>query len=321
MSTIDETRLLVKVARLYYEQNLTQQEIAGMLRISRPKVSRLLQQARDERIVQIVVVAPQGVFADLERSLEQRFGLKEAVVAEISPGASPAITARELGAAAAEYLCRVVQDGDVLGLAWGVTLAATVDALPTETKRNVRVAQIIGGLGEPSAEVHATGLARRVAQAFGATLSLLPAPGVVGNAEVRKILLSDPHISHALQQAAQASLLLVGIGAPTPDAVLLRDGDILSWEEVRGLTDRGAVGDIALRFFDINGEPIRSEIDERVIGLDLDTLRSRPHVIGVAGGPAKFAPILGAVRGKLINVLVTDHLTAEQLLAAPEHQR
>lgn len=317
MSSIDDIRLLVKVARLYYEQNLTQQEIAGMLRISRPKVSRLLQQARDERIVQIAVIAPQGVFADLERALEQRFGLKEAIVAEVSPGGSAAATTRALGAAAADYLTRAVQDGDTIAVSWGVAIAATVDALPTDPKRGVRVVQLIGGLGEPSAEVHATGLARRVAQAFGATLSLLPAPGIVGSAQVRQILLGDAHISQALTQAAAADIVLVGIGAPTPDAVLLRDGDIISWDEVRGLTDRGAVGDIALRFFNVQGEPIPSEIDERVIGLDLDTLRGRPHVVGVAGGPAKFAPILGAVHGRLINVLVTDQLTAEQLLAAP----
>lgn len=317
MSTTGDTRLLVKVARLYYEQNLTQQEIAVLLRLSRPKVSRLLQQARDEHIVQISIIAPSGVFADLERELEQRYGLKEAIVVETSPDERAAGIARTLGSAAAEYLTRTVQDGDTIAVSWGVTVASTVDALPATPRHGVRVVQLIGGLGEPSAEVHATGLASRVAQAFGASLTLLPAPGIVGSAQVRQILLGDPHINQAITQAAAANIVLVGIGAPTPEAVLLRDGDIISWDEVRGLTDRGAVGDIALRFFTAQGEPVSSEIDERVIGLDLATLRSRPHVVGVAGGPAKLAPILGAVRGKLINVLVTDQHTAERLLAAP----
>lgn len=313
----DTLRLMVKTAKLYYENGQNQQSIARQLHLSRPKVSRLLQQARDQGIVQIAIVPPPGVFADLEREIELRFGLKEVVIVETSDYGSHTVVAREIGAAAAEYFGRVVQDGDVVGLSWGTTLAAMVDALAPQRTQNVRVVQILGGLGEPSSEVHATDLARRVAQALGASLRLLPAPGIVDSPQAREILQADRHIRQALDLAARADLVLVGIGAPTPEAVLLRDGSIITWDEVRSLMGQGAVGDIALRFFDIRGNPVISEIDDRVIGVDLMTLRALPRVVGVAGGRDKFSVILGAVRGRFINVLVTDHITAQKLLAEP----
>jgi len=311
----DTLRLLVKAAKLYYENGYSQQAIAEQLRISRPKVSRLLKQARQERIVQIKVVPPSSVFADLERQIELRFGLKEAIVVETADYDSQAVVTRDLGTAAAEYFSRVVRDGDVVALTWGRTLAATVDALVPERRQNVRVVQILGGLGEPSAEVHATGLARRVAEALGASLTLLPAPGIVDTKEARQILQADTHIREALELGRRADLTLVGIGAPTPGAVIFSHSNIITWDEVRTLINHGAVGDIALRFFDIHGNPVPSDIDERVIGIDLATLRTLPRVVGISGGREKYHAILGAVRGRFINVLVTDHITARKLLA------
>jgi len=283
----DTLRLLVKAAKLYYENGYSQQAIAEQLRISRPKVSRLLKQARQERIVQIKVVPPSSVFADLERQIELRFGLKEAIVVETADYDSQAVVTRDLGTAAAEYFSRVVRDGDVVALTWGRTLAATVDALVPERRQN-------------------TGLARRVAEALGASLTLLPAPGIVDTKEARQILQADTHIREALELGRRADLTLVGIGAPTPGAVIFSHSNIITWDEVRTLINHGAVGDIALRFFDIHGNPVPSDIDERVIGIDLATLRTLPRVVGISGGREKYHAILGAVRGRFINVLVTD---------------
>jgi DNA-binding transcriptional regulator LsrR (DeoR family) len=179
---------------------------------------------------------------------------------------------------------------------------------------NAKVVQIIGGLGQPEAEVHATDLCHRLARALGSQLTLLPAPGIVATEQARAVLLTDLYVRRAVEMFTQLELALVGIGAPVPDSVLIRDGSILSRAEQAGLLQKGVVGDIALRFFDAHGCPVESDIDKRVIGITLEQLKQTRRVVGIAGGPEKTPAILGALRGKLINVLITDSVNAEKLL-------
>lgn len=314
LSPLDETRLLVKVSKLYYEEGLSQDEILARLNLSRSKISRLLQQARQAGIVQISVVTPKHLFSDLETNLEQQFGLQEALVVESRAEDSPESIQRGLGVAAAAYLERSLNGFHALGISWGATLNSMVAAIRPQTGFSGRVVQIIGGLGRPEAEVHATELCRRLARALQAQPVLLPAPGVVPTPQAREVLLSDTEVNRAVALFGQLDLVFVGIGAPTPDSVLMRVGSILSADELALLRKQGAVGDIALRFFDENGQPVKSEIDRRVVGITLEQLKQARRVIGVAGGPQKIQSIRGALRGGLLHVLITDSLTAQQLL-------
>jgi len=152
-----------------------------------------------------------------------------------------------------------------------------------------------------------------MAQAFGARPRMLSAPGVVASIMVRDALLADPQISDTLALSARADVAMVGIGVPVPDSVVMQAGAILTGE-VEQLKALGAVGDIALRYFDVDGQPIKHEINDRIIGLDLDQIRGIPRVIGVAGGEEKFEVIRAALRGEFINVLVTDDRIAARLL-------
>lgn len=312
-----DLRLLSKVSKLYYEQKLTQQEIAERLRLSRPKVSRLLQQAHDEGLVQITVLSPPGGYADLEQKLEQTFHLKEVVVVEVDEGISQDGIVRELGVAAADYLLRTVEDGDVIGVSWGTTLNAMVNAIQPFEVEDCHVVQLIGGLGAPEAEVHATALCRRIARLLSARLTLIPAPGIVDDLKAKQILLSDSHIQNAFALFPHVTVAYVGIGVPTPDSVVMRDGTILSQSELEQLLARNAVGDIALRFFDVWGRPVRSDLDNLVVGITLDQLKSIGRVVGVAGGMKKLNAILGALRGHWINVLITDNVVARALCEEP----
>ena len=307
-------RLLARVGRMYYEQGLKQEEIAEKLHISRPKVSRLLRQAQEEGIVQISVISPPGIHADLEERLEQTFGLVEAVVVDVPGGAAPGEVNRLIGTVAAEYLARTVEEGDLIGVSWGQTLQAMANALPPTPTGKVEVVQIIGGLGPASAEVHSMSICRRLARALDGESILLPAPGIVDSPQVKEILLSDSHVQAAMQRFPALNVAYVGVGAPTPASVVMRGGEIISQVELDQLIQFGAVGDIALRFYDIHGAPVTSEIDERVIGISLDQLKRIPRVVGVAGGPLKVHTILGALRGELLNVLVTDSDTAAKIL-------
>lgn len=308
----DRKKLLYKIAKSYYEDGLTQGQIGKRFGLSRIKVSRLLQEARAEKLVQITVISPEDSNADLERELESTYGLDEAVIISPSSDEKPVVTT-ELGPAAVDCLLRCLQGNEVLSVSWGSTLLSTVDALPITHYPELTVVQMMGGLGRPEAEVHGNDIARRMAQAFGARPRLLSAPGIVASKMVRDALMIDPQISDTLALSAKADVAMVGVGVPVPDSVVMQAGAIVA-EEVEQLKAMGAVGDIALRFFDADGQPIKHQINDRIIGLDSDQIKRIPRVIGVAGGTEKFEAIRAALRGKFINVLVTDDWVAARLL-------
>ncbi|HEX9013650.1 MAG TPA: sugar-binding transcriptional regulator [Anaerolineaceae bacterium] len=312
----EELRLLSKVSKLYYDEGMTQDEIVEKLQLSRSKISRLLRQAREEGVVQISVVSPPGVFPELELQLERRYGLQEVIVVDVRQPDNQAAVTRDLGNAAAGFLRRVVRSGDVIGISWGNTMRCMVDAMHFYPVPNSQVVQIIGGLGRPESEVHATELCRRLARSLNSRLVLLPAPGIVDSQQIKEIMLSDSHVQSALNMFARLTLALVGIGSPAPGALMMHDGSIVTPEEMEGLVQKGAVGDIALRFFDIQGRAVHSNVDDRVIGITLDELSQVERVVGVAGGPEKDSVLLGALQGKLINTLITDAAAAQRLLEA-----
>jgi DNA-binding transcriptional regulator LsrR (DeoR family) len=189
-----------------------------------------------------------------------------------------------------------------------------VNALSPQNWPDVKVVQMLGGLGRPEADVYGADLVHRTASALGGKPRLVPAPGIVASKVVRDALLADPQISGTLALGAQADVALVGIGCPTRDSVVMQAG-ILGEEELAQLESRGAVGDIGLRFFDVNGQPMEHNIYERAIGLDLAQIRGIPRVIGVAGGEGKLEVIRAALCGRLIDVLVTDDGIATRLLS------
>ena len=306
-----ERTLMVKVADLYYLRRLTQQDIADRLGLSRPTVSRLLQRSRAEGIVRIEVALPEGVHHRLEAALEERFGLREALVVS-ARGASPAATRRALGEAAAAYLDRVLTGGECVGISWGMTLAAVIDHVRPRKLRTT-VLPLVGGLGQAAPQIHANELAWRLAAAHEGRARLLHAPAIVAHTGIRTALLSDPAIRHVLERAGRAHVALVGVGALVPSSTLIQSGD-LSASEVAALRRRGAVGDICTRPFTANGTGAGGALEGRIIAVDLAALREIPAVIGVAGGPEKIDAILGALTGRLINVLVTDDVSARTVL-------
>jgi DNA-binding transcriptional regulator LsrR (DeoR family) len=178
-----------------------------------------------------------------------------------------------------------------------------------------RVVQILGGVGNPSAEVHATQLTRRLAQLLRAEATLLPAPGVVGSAEARDVLNEDIYVAGARRYFAEVSIALVGIGTVEPSSLLASSGNIFSAAELESLRMAGAAGDICLRFFDQQGQPVDTPLDRRVIGIDMAQLGQVGRAIAVAGGPRKRAAIRAALTGGLVSGLITDRFTAEHLLA------
>lgn len=311
--TIDY-RLLQKVSRLYYENKMTQQEISERLNLSRPKISRLLKQAENLGLVKITVLHQPGFHTDLENQLEKKYELIEVMVVEVSEPSSQASVSRELGAAAADYFTRAVQDPCSIGISWGTTLRAMVDALNGQQYPRSHCIQLIGGLGVPESEAHATYILRRIVAQTGMRLSILNVPGIVDSVELKQAFLSDSHVKNVFDSFSDIQIAFVGVGVPTKDSVVMKDGTIISQIQLDELIKKGAIGDICLRFFDKHGGLVKSDIDDRVIGITLDDLMKIPRVVGVTGGPQKHHVIRAALKGRLINTLITDHFCAGMLL-------
>lgn len=304
-------KLLYKMAVAYYEDDLTQDEIARRFGLSRVKVSRLLKQARQERIVRISLVPPAEDLPELERALEARYGLDEAVVVA-TPSGEAAAPARDLGRVAADCLVRGLQGDEIVAVGAGSLLGAVVDALPARRWPALRVVQMTGGAGRPERPEHGAVLARRMAAALGAQAVVMPAPGIVASHVVRNGLLADPQIAETLRLAAQAATAIVGIGS-------LADAEgLLSAVDAQRMRQRGAAGHIALRFFDTRGGPIDDEINDRIVGIELAQLTPMRRVIAVGSGREAWAAIRAAAGGRLFSVLVTDDKTAAALVGDGE---
>lgn len=316
MARVDELRLMAKVARMYYIQELNQQQITEKLQLHQSTISRMLKKARAMNLVRFSIATPPGTFSDLEDQLTSRFELSDAVVVDCPAEGDGMV--RDLGTALAYFLETTLKPGKIVGISsWSRSLFAMVDALhPGDYCQDGKVVQILGGVGNIGSEFQAIHLAQRLAGSIGAKPVLLQSPAVVRSPEAQRVLSRDPAVQEAAALFDKLDIALVGIGSMEPSRMLAVSGNVFSREERAELQRLKAVGDICFRFFDADGEPVKSTLMKRVIGIDLVKLRSCKRVVGVAGGTQKVPAILGALRGGLIDVLITDQRTAEALSEA-----
>ena len=308
----EQRKLLYKLAVAYYEDGLTQKQIGKRFGVSRIKVSRLLRQARQQKIVNIHITPVDDVNIDLERALCQKYGLDEVIAVPVKNGQAVDFY-HELGVAAADTLQRSLQNKEVIAITWGRTLKAVVNNLPVMTKPEIQVVQALGGINSPDVEINGSELARKLAQIIGARPILLSSPGLVASREIRDALVKDPQISRVIDLAAKADIALVGVGALNPES-LARRYNIISRDDYERLCAKDVIGDIGLRYYNSQGEQVDDELHDRTIGLDLNQLRKVKRVIGVTGGSDKIESIRAALKGKLINVLITDDNTGKALV-------
>jgi len=315
MSRMDHLRLIAKVADMYYAREMKQAEISRHLGVHQSTVSRLLGQAQREGIVRISLNHPAGFHPDLETGLEHRFALSQAIV--VDSASTESELASRLGSAAAAHLGMTLKPADVIGISsWSSALLAMVNTMhPPPTPSASRVVQILGGIGIPSVEVHATHLTSRLAQLLGAEAVFLTAPGIVRSAGARRALSAEPYVRKALDLFPALTTALVGIGTMAPSALLADSGNAFNAEELTAMRAAGAVGDICQRYYRIDGTPISHDCDDdQVIGISLEQLQQVPRVIGVAGGVRKLDAILGALHGRWLDVLITDHDVAAAIM-------
>ncbi|MFJ6693156.1 sugar-binding transcriptional regulator [Streptomyces sp. NPDC091294] len=310
----DHVRLLVKVARMYHERGLRQPEIAAHLNMSQPRVSRLLKEAVDRGVVRTVVVSPEGVHAELEDALTERYGLRDTVVVEVEGAGADVIPA--LAAATATYLDATLKGGDVIGVSsWSATLLEAVKVMRAKTSSVAdEVVQLVGGSGSPEVQLHATRLTSRLAELTGARPVFAPSAALVGSRELRDLLSREPAMADVMQAWDRLTLVLLGIGGLDPSPLLRRSGNAITADDQRALEELGAVGDVCTRYFDADGTEVDAPFNDRLIGIEPAQLRAVERRIGVAGGLDKVAAIRAAARGGWVNVLITDVDVARELL-------
>lgn len=301
--------LMGRVARMYYELGLTHQEIADSLGLSRVRVTRLLAEARDAGIVEIIVHVEESVFAAEEQALASRFDLRQAWIAPSVDDQTKA--SRALAAVGAEALGSVIEKDATVALGLSTAVAAVVDVFPQRSLG----ARFVPLTGSSSGLVHGANpheLTLALARRTDGSAFHLPAPLVAVSAQAAASAYADPGVEEVLALAAQATALVAGIGSTHDDRGLLFRS--LKEEERAEVLAAGAIGDLGGRFFDASGAPVRGDLDSRVIGLELQQLRAIPVRLAIAAGAQKIDALRAALSSGMVNMLVTDSDTAAGLL-------
>jgi len=306
--------LLTKIAVLYYQVGLTQEEVASRLGVSRQTVGRCLQQARRQKLVQVNIQSPLFYCTELEMLLEQKFALLEAIV--VAPLMETENSVKEaLGAAAAEFIARRVQAGDILGVAWSSSVLAGAERLPPVKCADITVVQLNGSLDRAAYSTRAEVIGHHIAQAFSGKQVTIAAPLVVDRPDILTSLASDTRIASALHLAHHASFAIFGIGDISTQSSLYKTG-YMDDNLLARLQAVGAAGEICGRYFNDQGEICLPDVDERTLAVTLSSLRRKKISLAIAGMPHKARAILAALRAGYCNVLVTDEATAKMIAAA-----
>ena len=312
---IEQLRQMTKAARLHLIHGARQTEIAEKMGISQAGVSRLLRMAEEQGIIRSIVVPPEGLYPDLEEGLVQAYGLDAAYVVDVDP-AEEGIS-QILGAAAARCLTDVFEGGPVLGFtSWSTTLREMARLIEPRVRSQIKcVVETLGDLGSPMLQHEADVATLQMAEAFQAEAVFLRAPGVMGSAALRDAALADVHVQKALSLLNEVDIVFVGLGPADFHGPLEENDNFFTAEQLAEVRKAGAVGQLHQRFIDRHGRPVRTPLDDLVIGISLDQLRDAGRRIAVAGGAAKHEALAAALAGEWIDVLVTDVDSANMLLA------
>lgn len=304
--------LLARIASMYYDQNKTQQEISNLTGVNRTAISRMLAEAREQKIVDITVQYPWSS-RRLEDALISKFNLTAARVM-VTENESNDEMLKGIGMLAASYFSHMIQDKMVVGISWGSALYQMIQGLPPINRTSIEVVQLIGATGSESMLTDGPLLAQLLSKHLNSPCRYLHAPLVVESKVVRDSLLQDRNINDTLNRAADADVALVGIGSIDSNLYSLKRAGYVNEKERKEIERMGVVGDICGHHYNINGECPDIDINQRIIAIDLKTLTEIPMVIAVAGGIQKGNAILGALRANLIDVLITDIIAAEFIL-------
>lgn len=303
----NEEALMIKVSWYYYIDNMTQQRISEFLGISRMRVVKLLDKARNTGIIQFKIREESASRLQLEKKLADTYNLKDTFIV---PSPPDEISVNEnIARAAAMYINNRLGSNNFINMGYGDTQSRILNNLAIITENPISVVSMTGGVSYY--------LPNNMSTIFNAKLYLIPSPLLVSSKEVAEAIRNEGSINEISRMLQLSSFSVVGIGSMEDDATIIKSG-ILSKNDFLYLQMKGAVGDILCHFIDKDGNLVETNIEERLITTSLSTLLNLNNVIGVAAGDGKAPAIKAALRGGYIDILITDESTALQLLETNE---
>ncbi|MGW6302623.1 sugar-binding transcriptional regulator [Peribacillus butanolivorans] len=308
----DKDLLSIDVAKMYYDLDKNQSEIAKALDLSRPTVSKLLKYAKEKNYVKIVINDPRDQSSNLELALQEKYQLNAVRIA-FAPIDEEEQIKKYIGKTTAEYLDEIIKDGDIIGVSWGSTLYEVAKELLPKDLKGIELIQLKGGMSYSHYETHDIEIMQKFADAYKAFGQFVPLPVIFDSIELKNLIDLDRHIAHVLEQMKRANIALYTIGSVTKHSLLYKM-NYISDEEFTYLQEH-AVGDICSRFFDSNGDVCYEELNTRTFGIELAELKNKEKSILIAGGDKKIQAIHTSLKHQLANTLVTDRFTAKKLLS------
>lgn len=307
--TASDTAILVRASRLYYLEEKSQGEIAKMLGISRPGVSRLLTRARRERIVEIRIRDDDRLdeWADVASAL----GLRELHVARGDDNEAPRTA---VGRLAARWLEDAVPRGVTLGLTAGTTLAAFVREVSIGSQIDPRIVPLIGSLWDTGEDFDGSFLCQELRRRAGGVHQVLSAPAIVATPTMASLLRAEPRVRRVLAEYSRLQVAVLGIASADREHPIVRAAmGVKGLNSKRGLLPATAVASVGRLFYDAQGRPLRTPLDARTIGISHPELLRVPTRVGLAAGTDKLRAVQALIAGRVINVLITDEKLAHNL--------
>ncbi|MEU5544321.1 sugar-binding domain-containing protein [Streptomyces sioyaensis] len=308
------------MARRFYLEGKSKIQIAEEFGVSRFKVARVLETALERDLVRIEIRVPSELDAERSDALRARYGLRHAVVVESPADAPPAFGGQNppddaadpenLGEVAADLLGELVNEGDVLGLAWGrstIHMAAALHRLPPCT-----VVQLTGVYDAGTADRGSVEAVRRAADVSGGEAHPIYAPMLLPDSATAEALRRQTGIARAFEYFDKVTVACVSIGSWEPGVSTVYD--MLSEQEREHYASLGAAAEMSAHLFDAEGRRIGRDLGERCITVEADRLRRIPEVVAIAGGRRKADAIGAVLRSGLVTSLVTDTAAADHLL-------
>jgi DNA-binding transcriptional regulator LsrR (DeoR family) len=319
MDKREEKRLLVKIAQMYYEEDMTQNAISKELGIYRTSVSRLLKKAREDGVVKITINGDIDGAFELERRMEKLFGLKELIILPVKKDSAELDKKKAVAVAGAELLKRIIKDNDVVGFAWGSTMASMIGEFANSSKKDAHFVPLVGGPGPMDTRYHVNTIVYNIAEDFGGTAYFIDAAAVVEKKETKNDIVQSHYFKKITELWDNLTIAVVGIGNPNKSSNLVWAG-FCGDQEIEDLNQQGAIGDICSRFYNLDGTLIRSDLSDRTIAIELEKLKSIPYSIAIAESVEKAPSIIGGLRGGYINALVTTEETANEIMRLIEKE-
>ncbi|MFB9948815.1 sugar-binding transcriptional regulator [Rhizobium puerariae] len=296
------SKIIAEVAWMYYVRGMNQGEIADALSLSRPTVISYLKTAKERNIVCIRIAPEHYRINAMADALRERFGLKSVHVVP-DEGAEGEALARAVCEVAAHHLPNLLQPEDVLGVSWGQTVSFVSEYVPDWPIEKLTVRQLLGSIANPllsTSESCTTEIARRL-HAYCINFN---APAICSTAELADALKREPIIREQLENLRKCNKAIYSLSPCTPDTHVVQF-KIATEDDIEDYRRKGAVGIIAGRFIDRNGQAVLGDLDRRIIGVDHDLLRSMEGLLVVSGNFKRDAA-LAALRGGFVDHLVVD---------------